>query len=61
MNEITEVQLSDMLDMLVGTFPIPYLGVPLHGKRLRSNELQGLVHKLTNKVRGWEAMLVDFA
>lgn len=47
--------------MPIDAFPIRYLGVPLHGKSLRCSELQGLVRKLTARVRGWEARKLSYA
>jgi len=37
----------------VSTFPITYLGVPLHFTKLRREDIQPVVDKVIKKVAGW--------
>jgi hypothetical protein len=45
----------------VGTFPIRYLGVPLHFKKLRREDIQPLVDKILQKISGWRGKLLSHA
>ena len=38
---------------IVSTFPITYLGVPLHFTKLRREDIQPVVDKVIKKVAGW--------
>jgi hypothetical protein len=44
----------------IGTFPIKYLGVPLHYK-LRREDVQPLVDKILKKVASWKGKLLSYA
>jgi hypothetical protein len=37
----------------LGSFPIKYLGVPLHYDNLRREDIQPLVDKLLRRIAGW--------
>lgn len=57
----TEIQIRGILDMPKGQFPFRYLGVPLHGRGLRSTEFQGLLQKLRDRVQSWNARHLSYA
>jgi hypothetical protein len=45
--------LAASLGCPITQFPCRYLGMPLSDRRLRKNDLQPILDKLRNKVRGW--------
>ena len=49
------------LSCRLGSFPIKYLGVPLHHKKLRKEDLQPIVDKLLKKAAGWRGKLLSHA
>lgn len=53
-------QMRGILNMPAGNFPFRYLGIPLHGRSLRSTEFQGLLQKLKEKVQGWQAKHLSY-
>ncbi|KAJ8423907.1 hypothetical protein Cgig2_003670 [Carnegiea gigantea] len=42
-------------------FPIRYLGVPITASRLSKIECQGLIDKITTRIRGWTSRNLSFA
>lgn len=44
-----------------GTFPIKYLGIPLHHQKLRREDLQPLVDKILKRIAGWRGKLLSYA
>ena len=44
----------------VGTFPITYLGVPLHFNKLRREDIQPVVDKVIKRVAGWRGKLLSY-
>jgi hypothetical protein len=45
----------------VGTFPIKYLGIPLHYNKLRREDLQPLVDTIIKRIAGWRGRLLTQA
>ena len=45
----------------IGSFPIKYLGVPLHFNKLKRKDIQPIVNKLMNRVAGWKGKLLSSA
>lgn len=43
----------------VSNFPTKYLGLPLSLKCLRVDDLQPILDKLADRLRGWKAALLD--
>lgn len=44
----------------LGSFPVKYLGTPLHYKKLRKEDLQPLVDKMIKKAGGWRGKLLSY-
>ena len=44
-----------------GSFPIKYLGIPLHYDKLRREDIQPLIDKIMKRIAGWrgEAALLQ--
>lgn len=51
----------EMLGFSVGTFPIRYLGVPLHCRALRNDDFAGMIRKMTDAIRGWSGRHLSYA
>jgi len=45
----------------IGSFPIKYLGVPLHFSKLKREDIQPVVDKLIKRVAGWRGKLLSSA
>jgi hypothetical protein len=45
----------------LGSFPFKYLGVPLHHDKLRRQDIQHVVDKVINRIRGWQGRLKSYA
>lgn len=45
----------------IGSFPIKYLGVPLHFTKLKREDIQPVVVKLIKRVAGWRGKLLSIA
>jgi hypothetical protein len=43
-----------------GPFPLGYLGVPLHYKKLQKGDLQPIVDKVIKKDGGWRGKLLSY-
>jgi hypothetical protein len=52
---------SQTLSCGLGKFPLKYLGVPLHYKKLRKEDLQPVVDKILKKAGGWRGRLLNHA
>jgi hypothetical protein len=49
------------LECVVGSFPIKYLGIPLHYEKLRREDLQPLIDKILKRIAGWRGKLLSYA
>jgi hypothetical protein len=49
---------ESVLDCPIGSFPSKYLGLPLSLKKLRKDEVQPILDKLTKKLFFWKARLM---
>jgi len=45
----------------IGSFPIKYLGVPLHFSKLKREDIQQVVDKLIKRIAGWRGKLLSSA
>jgi hypothetical protein len=50
-NEIADFK--EVFDCVVGSFPIKYLGVPLHHEKLRREDLQPIIDKILKRIAEW--------
>jgi hypothetical protein len=46
---------------VLGSFPIKYLGIPLHYDKLKSEDLQPLIDSLLSRLAGWRGKLLSSA
>jgi hypothetical protein len=53
--------MSQTLSCGLGKFPMKYLGVPLHYKKLRKEDLQPVIDKILKKAAGWRGRLLNYA
>lgn len=54
-------KIAKMFNCPVGSFPLKYLGVPLHYDKLSREELQPMVDKLLHIIAGWRGKLLSLA
>ena len=54
-------RLAHIFSCPLGSFPINYLGVPLHYENLTRDDIQPLVDKILKKVTGWRGRLLSLA
>jgi hypothetical protein len=60
--ELSEAhRLAHVFSCPLGTFPIKYLGVPLHYENLNREDIQPLVDKILKKIAGWRGRLLSQA
>jgi hypothetical protein len=60
--EVDEAQtIAQSLCCRLGEFHMKYLGVPLHYKKLRKEDLQPVIDKILKKVGGWRGRLLNHA
>ena len=52
--------LKEVFGCPVGTFPIKYLGIPLHYQKLRREDLQPLIDKIIKRAAGWKGKLLFY-
>jgi hypothetical protein len=52
---------KEVFDCVVGSFPIKYLGVPLHHEKLRREDLQPIIDKILKRIAGWRGKLLSHA
>jgi hypothetical protein len=53
--------LAHIFSYPLGSFPIKYLGVPLHYDNLTREDIQPLVDKILKKIAGWRGRLLSLA
>ena len=51
----------EVIQCVLGDFPIKYLGIPLHFSKLRREDLQPLVDSLLKRLAGWRGKLLSSA
>jgi hypothetical protein len=54
-------RLAHVFSCPLGSFPIKYLGVPLHYDNLSKEDIRPLVDKMLKKVAGWRGRLLSLA
>lgn len=60
--EVEDTQrIADIFNCPIGSFPLKYLGVPLHHSKLSREDLQPLVDKLLHRIAGWRGKLLSLA
>ena len=52
---------AGVLGCRIGSFPIKYLGIPLHYNKLRTKDIQPLVDKIMKRMEGWRGKLLSYA
>ena len=52
---------SHMFCSPIGTFPIKFLGIPLHFDKLRREDIQPLIDKILRKITSWKGKLLSQA
>jgi hypothetical protein len=55
------LEFKEIFDCLVGSFPIKYLGVPLHYEKLKREDLQPIIDKILKRIAGWRGKLLSQA
>jgi mannosylglycoprotein endo-beta-mannosidase len=48
----------EIFDCAIGSFPIKYLGVPLHHDKLKREDLQPIIDKILKRIAGWRGKLL---
>jgi hypothetical protein len=51
----------EILECTLGSFPVKYLGIPLHHDKLHREDLQPLVDSLLLRMAGWRGKLLSTA
>jgi hypothetical protein len=67
-NDLIHVNLSEQEAQMysvtfcckVGSFPIKYIGVPLHHEKLKREDIQLVVDKTINRIPGWQGRLLSY-
>jgi mannosylglycoprotein endo-beta-mannosidase len=57
----TAHSLAHILCCPLGSFPLKYLGIPLHYDNLSREDIQPLVDKILKKIAGWRGKLLSLA
>ncbi|KAL9662666.1 hypothetical protein QQ045_027499 [Rhodiola kirilowii] len=60
-SENEESLLASLPNFSKGQLPINYLGVPLHGKRLKGADYSMIIDKMTSKIKAWSARFLSYA
>jgi len=61
---VNEQERGGMVEILgcpEGTFPINYLGIPLHYEKLKREDIQPLIDKILKRIAGWRGKLLSYA
>jgi hypothetical protein len=53
-------QMAQIFCCKLGSFPFKYLGVPLHHKKLKRKDIQPVVDKVINSIRGGKGILISY-
>jgi hypothetical protein len=60
--EVEELQpFIDIFQCEVGSFPVKYLGIPLHFDRLKREDLQHLIESILRRITRWRGKLISTA
>src|ERR1043165_2933065 len=51
---------TDFLGCSQGSFPIKYLGIPLHYEKLSKEDIQPLIDKILKRIAGWRGKLLSY-
>jgi hypothetical protein len=54
-------ELAHVLNCPVGSLPFKYLGVPLHYKKLKREDVQPLADKLMKRMAGWRGKMLAYS
>ncbi|KAL9670582.1 hypothetical protein QQ045_008135 [Rhodiola kirilowii] len=60
-SENEENLLSSLANFQKGQLPFNYLGVPLHGKRLKGADFSMIIDKMTSKIKAWSSRFLSYA
>jgi hypothetical protein len=60
-DEAETKSIASFFNCPIGSFPLKYLGVPLHYEKLFREEFQPLVDKLLHRIAGWRGKLLSLA
>jgi hypothetical protein len=55
------IKIANIFNCPIGSFPLKYLGFPLHFDKLTREDLQPLVDKLLHRIAGWRGKLLSVA
>jgi hypothetical protein len=47
-------------DCVVGSFPIKYLGGPLHHEKFKREDFQPIIYKILKRIAGWRGKLLSY-
>ncbi|PKU68138.1 Putative ribonuclease H protein [Dendrobium catenatum] len=53
--------ICEILNVNISATPIKYLGLPIFYKKLKFQDFQPLIHKISSSLDGWKAKLLSFA
>lgn len=59
--EVNQVRIKEVLGFAHGTFPVRYLGIPLHFRSLKTYDFNMFLVKMTERIRGWLSRHVSYA
>ncbi|KAL9666474.1 hypothetical protein QQ045_000807 [Rhodiola kirilowii] len=57
-NSGDEAMLADSINYKIGKLPFNYLGIPLDSKSLKPSKYNGIIDKMTRKIKGWSALIM---
>src|SRR4051812_1069778 len=60
MSEEEILPFSDSMDCCKGSFPIKYLGIPLHHEKLSREDIQPLIDKIIKRIASWRGKLLTY-
>lgn len=60
MDEVEVKPFLDIFNCVIGSFPVKYLGIPLHFDKLRREDLQPLIENLLSRITGWRGKLLSY-
>jgi hypothetical protein len=53
------VEIAERLNCKLGQFPLTYLGIPIHTRKLRKCDLQVVNVKMAKRVDPWQGKLLS--